>query len=412
MASKNVSECPMCFEEMHSLPICMYLAEDGRSCRHYLHLACAERCKKDSMLCPYCRQPFYAIALLPDPFESKRAAEEWFRLVDVEGTGSVSKQNAIDVIKAMLGHDEAVIEPHWQKLVKRLGLGGGGEVPREALPALLQFLRDIEKPCVELSDGVAWEYYFHGGRSWRGFSEADAEILEGANRRGDTMLRTREVGRSTFNKRGLEYAYDLRKDGSWTQTNVRTEACRRIRRREAEHVSWVCLGDDASLHRLDAGCAEVCEKGFVRGEGCVQHEQYDYDLHRWIETDRWTGTSREVRRLMGSGSPEDAAAAVQAGRVKWEAGFPTGREISTGREIFAWKGYEMGDGVLLEQAFATGRRTWNTSAIGARCFNKDGLEYLYDFANFTQTNMGTKTWPKYHRPIRRVMCSSGLVSAP
>lgn len=134
------AECPVCFDELHSAPCAVFHAGGKRVCRHFLHEACAR--SLPTQHCPMCRAPWMEVVGVPslsvDP-------EGWFRCVDVEGDGKLSKEQVSDVLLTQFPLDVAKFEAAMEKLWKRWDSDGSGYITQDEfyLPStgLLAFVR-------------------------------------------------------------------------------------------------------------------------------------------------------------------------------------------------------------------------------------------------------------------------------
>eukprot|EP01065_Artemidia_motanka_P029815 TRINITY_DN35884_c0_g1_i1.p1 TRINITY_DN35884_c0_g1~~TRINITY_DN35884_c0_g1_i1.p1 ORF type:complete len:277 (+),score=94.78 TRINITY_DN35884_c0_g1_i1:89-919(+) len=113
---EGARECCVCLMPLCSRPIAGFGAagEDGpvRVCRHFVHTDCANALRKSE--CPLCMEEFGEVLPLPAPSHS---FSEWFRLMDFDQTGLLTKQEVIDALPALLGMAEAdvaaLVEGSW-----------------------------------------------------------------------------------------------------------------------------------------------------------------------------------------------------------------------------------------------------------------------------------------------------------
>jgi len=71
-----------------------------RSCRHFIHQTCGEYLVlNDLMNCPYCKIPFVSIATVPS---IETDPQTWFRMVDFDGNGQLSKLEVLECLKTFL----------------------------------------------------------------------------------------------------------------------------------------------------------------------------------------------------------------------------------------------------------------------------------------------------------------------
>ncbi|KAJ9471401.1 hypothetical protein DIPPA_05215 [Diplonema papillatum] len=109
-------ECCICFEPLPSDSVGVLMAKETRSrvCNHYFHYDCIkgmspfitrgyglemeiENLSTGDLKCPMCRVSFNGICRMPDPDSDVRG---WLRLVDVDQTGRLSKEEVKEVVKS------------------------------------------------------------------------------------------------------------------------------------------------------------------------------------------------------------------------------------------------------------------------------------------------------------------------
>jgi Ca2+-binding EF-hand superfamily protein len=112
------AECAICCEALHALPCCVFTnASSKRTCRHFLHLACANTLIRSGLMqCPICRAQFRGVLPVPD-FDKE--PKKWFEIVDFDGNKSLSQTEVIEVFKALLPIDyrrlEREVETFWPR---------------------------------------------------------------------------------------------------------------------------------------------------------------------------------------------------------------------------------------------------------------------------------------------------------
>jgi len=112
------AECPICFEPLHASPVGVFLDEKGkRVSPHFFNLAAArEWLGTGNGRCPLTRQRIASVAPVPD---LRHDPKGWWRVVDVDGDGKLSRHEVLEAIKAQLPVDtdkidEAMADPqHW-----------------------------------------------------------------------------------------------------------------------------------------------------------------------------------------------------------------------------------------------------------------------------------------------------------
>lgn len=110
--SEEHQECGVCFEPLCKERTAVFVdAEGKRVCSHFLH----DRCARSTIeyvgrWCPLCRAECAESRGVPFTTED---ADEWFRLCDVQGEGTMNKEQVISVIRAQVPVD-------WKRIAKDL----------------------------------------------------------------------------------------------------------------------------------------------------------------------------------------------------------------------------------------------------------------------------------------------------
>jgi len=101
-----LAECPICFGPLCNEP-CVALAtrNQRRACPHFVH----QRCTSDlnSKCCPICKVNFDVTVSVPGIDQSPA---DWFRVVDTNGDGRLTQAEVLEIIKAQLPVDIAMLE--------------------------------------------------------------------------------------------------------------------------------------------------------------------------------------------------------------------------------------------------------------------------------------------------------------
>ncbi|KAH8072965.1 hypothetical protein JL720_11055 [Aureococcus anophagefferens] len=127
-AAEEHSECPVCFDELHSRPCGVLLGDGGRRlCTHIVHLDCLKDLPSGrgtgKPLCPLCRRESGAIVPLPSLFAEPR---RWFDLLDVEGDGRVEPDDVLATLKSQLPLDESALDDKWDEIWDHFDMDGTG----------------------------------------------------------------------------------------------------------------------------------------------------------------------------------------------------------------------------------------------------------------------------------------------
>lgn len=99
----------VCFDSMHSEPSGVFANGSGkRVCPHFFHQRCAtDLCQRGNGTCPLCRAPFAKVLPVPKLEDDSRA---WFKVVDLNGDGGLSKSEIKYVLLAQVPIDEVILE--------------------------------------------------------------------------------------------------------------------------------------------------------------------------------------------------------------------------------------------------------------------------------------------------------------
>jgi Ca2+-binding EF-hand superfamily protein len=170
------AECPICFDEMHSRAVAVFKAANGkRTCRHFLHLNCAQSLAAAHMnTCPVCRAPFATCFEVPN---YEKNPQGWFKAVDADGNGKLSRAEVLEILRAICPVDWRRLEARAADLWQRWDANGDGEIsyeefchPRDGLLAYVKstFARrgggggeaDAPPPQLTLSSKKQWFAHF------------------------------------------------------------------------------------------------------------------------------------------------------------------------------------------------------------------------------------------------------------
>ena len=139
------AECCICFDDLcNEEPIACFWYAGARTCSHFFHDACAEDVLTSSQKkCPLCRRDVDAKQLVPDVSADP---DGWFRCVDVEGDGRLSRLQVVNVLVSQFPVDQVRLEAALPELWKRWDVGESGAInQREFVDesrGLLAFVRE------------------------------------------------------------------------------------------------------------------------------------------------------------------------------------------------------------------------------------------------------------------------------
>lgn len=141
-------ECAICFEPLHAAPAGVFLDAEGRRIsQHLFNYAAASHWAQSSQQCPITRKAFSTVKQVPDIRTHPR---EWFRVVDIDGDGKLSRKEVAEVLKAQLPIDNAlldvVVEDPQNELWQRWDSDGSGFVDENELMkpgGLVQYVAQV-----------------------------------------------------------------------------------------------------------------------------------------------------------------------------------------------------------------------------------------------------------------------------
>jgi len=166
------AECPISFEPLHKAPVGVFLDSAGRRVSpHFFALSAAQEwLQSGNGMCPLTRQPVASVLAVP---QITTDPEGWFRAVDINGDGCLSRQEAIEALKAQLPTDNneldaAVSDPnHW--MWQQWDVDGSGFIERNELLAPQGLLAYVRAQCLstreesgipDMSDKARWYAYW------------------------------------------------------------------------------------------------------------------------------------------------------------------------------------------------------------------------------------------------------------
>lgn len=125
--ARELAECPICFETLASAPVaCLAVQPGKRSCGHYLHKHCAEALRNARPKCPLCRADFSTVEQL-EPLD-RRDPRRWFRSIDADGDGELSRFEVSEALKASCDLDWQRLDADLEKLWPRWDRNGDGKI--------------------------------------------------------------------------------------------------------------------------------------------------------------------------------------------------------------------------------------------------------------------------------------------
>ncbi len=171
------AECPICFEPLHEAPVAVFTHDNKRVSPHYFNLAAArEWLRAGNGQCPLTRQRVTAVVEVPD---IRKEPLEWWKVVDLNGDGRLSRLEAINALKAQLPIDNeqldaAAEDPH-HEMWTTLDTNRSGFLERGELAALVEYCerhlggrssRNSRGPPPDMrTDREGWYQYWDEDRS-------------------------------------------------------------------------------------------------------------------------------------------------------------------------------------------------------------------------------------------------------
>jgi len=139
------AECPICFEPLASGPVGVFLAGGRRVSNHFFNLGAAQEwLRSGNGHCPLTRLPISSVLAVPD---LRADLQAWWRVVDVNGDGRLSRHELIEALKAQLPIDaakldDALADPsHW--LWEQWDKDRSGFIERAEAPGLVAFVQQV-----------------------------------------------------------------------------------------------------------------------------------------------------------------------------------------------------------------------------------------------------------------------------
>jgi Ca2+-binding EF-hand superfamily protein len=106
--AREHAECPICFDALCSSPCGVFVDDRGkRVSPHIYNYQAAQRWLQENPTCPITRKHIASVTLVPDIRINPSA---WFRIVDLDGDGKLSRQEVLDILKAQLPIDFKSLE--------------------------------------------------------------------------------------------------------------------------------------------------------------------------------------------------------------------------------------------------------------------------------------------------------------
>jgi len=148
-AAEKWAECVICFEPLCEARVAV-LRRAGpggrRACSHFFHQECAEACPREKG-CPLCRAEYGEVVPVPPLY----SAEEWFKAIDVDGSGLLEEREVLQAVVATVPVDPEVLEAVVPALWSSLGRAPGEALGFEELAGPAGFLGQLQDAFQDLS---------------------------------------------------------------------------------------------------------------------------------------------------------------------------------------------------------------------------------------------------------------------
>lgn len=130
------AECPICFEPLHHAPVGVFLGRNQRRVSpQFFNLAAArEWLRSGNGFCPLTRNPITSVLEVPSILEDR---DGWFKAVDFDGDGQLSRREVVECLKAQLPVDNNALDKaasdsnHW--MWQQWDSDGSGFIERKEL---------------------------------------------------------------------------------------------------------------------------------------------------------------------------------------------------------------------------------------------------------------------------------------
>lgn len=134
------AECPISLEPLCEGPVgAFFNAQGKRTSSHLFRLSVAEQWLQSKGTCPMTRTQVASVKKLPDPSVDPEA---WFRMVDWDGDGKLSREEVIRALQAQLRLDMHGVETMIKddRLWRRWDRDGSGFIEPQEIQAIKEFL--------------------------------------------------------------------------------------------------------------------------------------------------------------------------------------------------------------------------------------------------------------------------------
>ena len=129
------AECCICFDDLHERPCAAFMCKGKRTCPHFFHYDCASELLKSSgtradrsHACPICRRTIDATCKAP---KASADPEGWFKCVDVESNGKLSRADVIAILVSQFPIDHAKLEEVMPSLWERWDVDNSGYLTKD-----------------------------------------------------------------------------------------------------------------------------------------------------------------------------------------------------------------------------------------------------------------------------------------
>jgi len=129
--SLEYNECSICFEHLYKYPIaCLLKRQSARACRHYFHEDCISEWTHRNKTCPIDRVDYDSWKSIPSILNDP---VEWFSVVDIDQSGSLSREAVLQILEAQLPLDCKTLRSNSDQLWSTWDPNGDGKLSFEEI---------------------------------------------------------------------------------------------------------------------------------------------------------------------------------------------------------------------------------------------------------------------------------------
>ena len=128
-AGEQHAECCICFDELHERVVASFSYQGKRTCPHFFHDDCAAQLlQSGAKACPICRRKIDLRMRVPKATDDPKG---WFKCIDVESNGKVTRGHVMAVLVSQFPIDHVKLEEELPTLWTRWDTDGDGFLTME-----------------------------------------------------------------------------------------------------------------------------------------------------------------------------------------------------------------------------------------------------------------------------------------